>query len=329
MMESSTPPAKTVWTFVQALGVVATTGLIAGLFLRPDASLSLLWNVVIPLVPAALLVSPLLWRNACPLATLELAAARLARDRPPARRWATRGAAVGILLLAVLVPARHVIFNVDGPALAWTIAGVGLIAIGGGVAFDAKGGFCNAICPVLPVERLYGQSPLLAISNSRCAACSGCAPACIDLGPRTAPLRALGSGREGVWTRTAFGGFAAAFPGFVLGYFSTADGALSTAPWVYAQIAGWSGLAWIATTAVVVAGRVKPEAALPVLAALAAGLYYGFAAPRLAEGIGWAEGGSALRVAFLALVGGWWIRAERLRRDGARGRPAGQGLRAA
>lgn len=318
-----------VWSLVQLLAVLAIATLIVGLVWWPGIFLALLWKAVIPLVPAVLLVSPLLWRNVCPLATLEMAAGRRAGDRPPARRWATRGAGVGILLLAILVPGRHLIFNADGPILAMTITGVALLATTGGIAFDAKGGFCNAICPVLPVERLYGQSPLLEIGNPRCPTCTACAPACIDLEARTAPLRALGSARrEAFWTRTAFGAFAAAFPGFVLGYFTTADGPASTAPWVYAQIAGWSGISWIATTLVVVTWTVKADTALPVLAALAAGVYYAFAAPQLAAAVALPEAGGIVRAGFLTLVAVWWWRAERRRRVRARARPARQDVRA-
>jgi hypothetical protein len=318
-----------VWSLAQILAVLVTAILIAGLVRRPGLFLPLLWKGVIPLVPALLLVSPLLWRNVCPLATLEMAAGRCAGERRSARRWATRGAGVGIALLAIMVPGRHVIFNTDGPALAMTITGVALLAVVGGIAFDAKGGFCNAICPILPVERLYGQSSFLEVGNPRCSTCTACAPACIDLEPRTAPLRALGRARrDALWTRTAFGAFAAAFPGFVLGYFTTVDGPVSTAPWVYLQIAGWSGISWIATTLAVVAWTIKAETALPALAALAAGAYYTFAAPQLAVVVSLPEVGDVARAGFLTLVAVWWWRAERHRRVKARSRPAGQGVRA-
>jgi hypothetical protein len=256
-------------------------------------------------------------------------AGRFVARRPPAGRRARWGLGAGILLLAILVPGRHLVFNTNGPALAATIAAVALLAIAGGVAFDAKGGFCNTICPVLPVERLYGQSPLVTLENPRCATCTSCAPACIDVAPRTAPFRAMGRREGGLWTRTAFGAFAAAFPGFVLGYFTTVDGPASTAPWIYAQIAGWCGISWIVTSLAVFARQVPPQKALPVLAALAAGVYYAFAAPKLAAGLGWEEGGDGFRIAFLTLVAVWWGLTERRRRGPTAVRPVGQGLRAA
>lgn len=123
-----------------------------------------------------------------------------------------------------------------------------------------------------------------------------------------------------------FGAFAAALPGFVFGYFTTADGPASTAPWVYAQIAGWSGVSWIATTVVAVKWTIEPDLALPALAALAAGVYYAFAAPQLVDAV--ALPGEVVRAGFLTLVAVWWWRAERLRRVRARARPADQDVRA-
>lgn len=307
--------SRRVWIAAQGVGVLSTLLLITALALRPEPALRLLWKVLIPLVPAALLVSPLLWRNVCPLATLEMLAQKLVRDRPPARRWARVGAVAGIVLLAAMVPGRHLVFNTDGPALAWTMTAVAALAIGGGLAFDARGGFCNTVCPVLPVERLYGQSPLIDIGSPRCGKCTACAPGCIDIGPRTAPFKVMGAVREGRdWTRSAFGAFAAAFPGFVLGYFTTADGPLSSAGATYAQVALLSGASWLLTTAVVRKWRVGPEAALPVLGAMAAGVYYAYAAPQLADAVGLPRAGGLLRVAFLILIAIWWWQAERHRR---------------
>jgi nitrite reductase (NADH) large subunit len=308
--------SRRIWIAAQGVSVLATLVLIAALALRPEPALRLLWKVLIPLVPAALLFSPLLWRNVCPLATLEMLAQKLVRNRPPARRWARAGAVAGIVLLAVMVPGRHLVFNTDGPVLAWTITAVAALAIGGGLAFDARGGFCNTVCPVLPVERLYGQSPLVDIGSPRCGRCTGCAPGCIDLGPRTAPFKAIGAAREGSdWTRTAFGSFAAAFPGFVLGYFTTADGLLSSAASMYAQVALLSGASWVLTTAIARTWKVGPEVALPVLGASAAGVYYAYAAPQLAVAVGLPEAGGVLRAAFLILIAFWWWQADRRRRD--------------
>ena len=83
-------------------------------------------------------------------------------------------------LRRVLVTLRHLIFNVDvvegydtsGPIMGAVVALVAVGALVLGLLYDAKAGFCNAMCPVLPVERLYCQSPLIDVPNPRCVPCT-------------------------------------------------------------------------------------------------------------------------------------------------------------
>ncbi len=304
-------PARTVWQLVQLVGVVATVGLLAGLIWRPEPSLALLWNIAIPLVPASLLLSPLLWRNACPLATLNQAMNRFARGRRAGARFAVQAGVVGIALLAVLVPARRVLFNTDGPVLAATILLVALVALVAGALLDMKAGFCNAFCPVLPVERLYGQSPLLRIGNARCPTCTRCSSACIDLTPDRSISQLLGrSRRSSRWLLTPFGAFAAAFPGFVLAYFTAVDSPLSVAGSVYLRVVLLCAASYVLVFAAVRALELPAARVLPTLGALAAGLYYWYAGPTVAEALGGGETASLLlRALALGLVGTWWLSA--------------------
>ena len=304
--------ASPVWRAVRIGGVILTALLLWGLVAHPEVALQALWNLVIPLVPASLLVSPLIWRNACPLATLNLwSNGRLARTQQP-RRFAAWSSAVGMVLLVALVPARRFLFNANGPALAATIVMVALLALALGAAFDMKAGFCNALCPILPVERLYGQSPLLQVSNARCASCSLCSRACIDLAPEKAIAQHIGISRRTIsWLGSPFGVFAGAFPGFVFGYFTIEDVSLAAADTVYFHVLGWAALGYLLTLATVSLLRLPYDRALMALAALAAGLYYWFGAPGIVEGLGLAAGGNALRFAALTLVLVWWWRAER------------------
>ena len=100
------------------------------------ADLGLLWNVAIPVLPAVFLVNPMLWRNACPLATLNKATG----DRFGTRQLlgaGTRAGALGIVLLFVMVPARRFLFNTDGIALAVTIVLVATLALVAGFLYSA------------------------------------------------------------------------------------------------------------------------------------------------------------------------------------------------
>ncbi len=78
---------KMLWQVAQIVALVATVAVIAGLFLRPDTTLVILWSIIIPLVPASLLVTPKLWRNVCPLATLNMLTAGSAQATASKPRW--------------------------------------------------------------------------------------------------------------------------------------------------------------------------------------------------------------------------------------------------
>ncbi len=298
------------WKLAEWVGLLATPVLLVGLFQWPEPTLQILWNVVIPLVPASLLLTPLMWRNTCPLSTLNLHGNKIS-DAPWPPSWFVAAAPViGIALFATLVPARRFLFNQNGTALGITILAVGVLAVLLGALSKVRSGFCNAICPVLPVERLYGQRPILKVGHTRC--CTVCSATCIDPSPRQAPLVALGESFDSSrWLATPFGAFAAAFPGFVFGYFQTADGPLSSAVSVYATVFLGAAASYAIIAVITGLVRVPATRVLPVLAALAAGTYYWFAAPQLTATLGLGAGaGQTARILFTLFVFGWWVRAQ-------------------
>ena len=318
MAHSLTPPLSrgtiAFWRTAQMLGVVATVVLIAGFFVQPDVALPVLWNVLIPILPATFLITPALWRGLCPLATLNTITNGLVARRPLPTRLLPALGAVGIVLLVVLVPARRFLFNEHGTALAVVVIAVAVAALVLGAFFDLKGGFCNAICPVLPVEKLYGQHPLVKLPNPHCTPCTLCTrKGCLDLVPKKAALQALGPARKSAaWLKTSYGIFAAAFPGFVVGYFMTMDSTLAAAPSIYLEVALWAGGSYLIVAGLVVLLKVQADVMLPVLAAAAVGLYYWFVAPTVADTLGVADTGAwILRSAALVLVAVWLWRAMR------------------
>lgn len=317
MTAISTRPEKiqggaALWRTAQIIGVLSLIVLLVGLVLTTELALDVLWNVLIPLVPASLLISPAIWRNVCPLATINMLLNRSAGSRvlkpdiiPTAGMW-------GIVLLGILVPARRFLFNSDGIALAVTITLVAVAALVLGAFFEFKAGFCNAICPVLPVERLYGQHPMVEIGNPRCNPCTLCTPkGCIDLTPTKSIAQTLGSARRSyAWLMTGYGVFAASFPGFVVGYYTTQDGPLATAGAVYTNVALWAFGSYLATVVLVRAFNANAGRTIVLLAASAAGLYYWFAAATITSAFAM-EGILTLgiRVVGLTLVGVWLLRA--------------------
>ena len=298
------------WTAARWIVLLITVALIVAFFVYPDWSLGILWYVLIPVLPAVFLVNVELWRNVCPLATLNMLAGLTSASRIPPKGWFKFTAVLGMVLLAVMVPARRFLFNVDATALGITVVAVCVLAILGGLAFGMKAGFCNAVCPVLPVERLYGQRPLMNTPNARCIPCTVCTKGCLDLVPERSALMNVGNGSSGPrWITTAYGTFALAFPGFVVAYYLLQDGGLADALSVYATVAVWSLGSWIVLAALFTLLKIQPAKALLACAGLAVGLYYWYAPPGIATqfdlpgSFTW-----AMRVVMLALVGMWLFR---------------------
>lgn len=301
---SRTPP-HTLWIVAQWTGVVLTGVLLAGLIRWPTPTLHILWDMVIPVLPAVFLLNPMLWRNVCPLGTLNDWTGR--RNHAPLNRnLMVGGWIVGVTLLFLLVPARRFLFNTDGLALAVTIVVVAVLALVVGLRTPRRAGFCNSLCPVLPVEKLYGQAPLLKVSSARCVTCDLCTrTGCIDLAGGKSARQSLRRRTVG-WLFSPFGIMAAAFPGFIIGYFTLENGGLGTVIDVYLHVGTWA--AGSLALVVGMTSLLRPSVAkmLPLLGALSVGLYYWYAAPGLATSYGGTTGaGTVVRILAMALLAGW------------------------
>ena len=215
---------RPVWDAIRALAMLAGAGLVITLFLAPGRGLTIFWGWFIPIVPLVFFVVPGLWRNVCPLATSNQLPRRLGITRAlTAPRWLQEyGFVIAIALFLGLVPARKVLLNTNGPALALLLAGVGVAAFAGGVLLKGKSGWCSALCPLLPVQRVYGQTPFAVIRNSHCEPCIGCTTNCYDFNPRLAQLADLSS--EDPYRGGYRKVFAGAFPALVLAFYTTSPG---------------------------------------------------------------------------------------------------------
>lgn len=299
------------WRTIQYAGLVAVVVLVALLFLAPAPALGWTWNVVVPLLPASFLVSPAIWRNVCPLATLnELPGRWGVGDRIPGR-WATSGT-VAIIALALLIPGRRALLNTNAEAFAAAILALAVLALAMGLFFAGRAGFCNSLCPILPVERLYGQHPLVQVRGSRCATCTFCTPhGCIDLARDKALAQIFGSTRHSArWLFTPTGLFATAFPGLVLAYFTAADATVGPTFAPFGRALLFGGISLVGLSAIVFAARVRSALAMTLLGGLAFGLYYWYAAPGIATQLG-LEGaaGNLIRLAAGLLLLAWLARA--------------------
>jgi hypothetical protein len=305
------PRVERLWLTARWTALLLVPALLVLLLLAPHPTLKVLWSGIIPILPATFFLSPALWRGICPLATLNEWGNRLG----PARRLPLKGAAAlsvsGLLLFHLMVPARRLLFNQDGLALVLTVAGVGLLALAAGALFSVRSAFCNGLCPVLPVEQIYGQAPLLDLQRGRCTACTTCSPkGCLDLAAGKVIPQTLGPARRSAaWLGTPFGIFAAALPGFILGYNQLADGPLTSAPAVYATTLGWSLASYAAIGALVLALRIPSAVAMTVIAALAGATYYWYAGPSTARAFELPAPVSAIiQLVGIGLVGVWLLR---------------------
>jgi len=191
------------------------------LFVKPEIGLHAFWDVLIPVAPALVALLPGVWRNICPTATMSQLPRRFkySKKKKLSARTHSWLVLLSVLLLFTIIPLRHTLFDVNGPATGIFLIVSTIIAIVLTYAFDGKSGWCASLCPVHQVEKLYGQRPIATVSNSHCDACSKCVMACPDSTP--APSPHLGGK---MWPRRAATfGLIGAFPGYVWGWFQVQD----------------------------------------------------------------------------------------------------------
>ena len=229
----------------------------------------------------------------------------------------------GLLLFLAMVPARHLAFSTDSNALVITIAGVGAIAVACGALFTSRSAFCSALIPVLPVERLFGQAPLVQITRGRSDRCNVCTPSGgIVLADRKAIRQLLGAPRHGAaCLRTPFGRFATALPGFIAAYGPIPDTHGSDPLPIYAATLGGSLASHPVSRLLIEFMAMPPARAVCLLAALSGALYYWFAAPVIIAALTLPLPlATLILVPAFALIATWTTRTFRqdLRHDAAR-----------
>ncbi len=208
------------WHVGRVVSVCSAIGLCVLLVLKPDTGLKLWWKLAIPSLPLLWLTAPGLWRNLCPLA---------ASNQTPRLLRFTRGftipdwyreyaPVVGMAAFILLVASREPLLNTSGVATAVLIGASLVGALLGGVVFKGKSGWCSSICPLLPVQRIYGQTPFATVPNSHCQPCVGCTKNCYDFNPRVAYLADLYEDDRHYTGYRKF--FVGAFPGLILCYFT-------------------------------------------------------------------------------------------------------------
>ena len=299
------------WYAMRVVSVGIAVGLAITLVLRPQTGLFLFWRVVIPALPLLFFLAPALWRNICPMAALNQAPRvfHFTRGLPTPRWLQNYSYVIAASLFLILASTRKVLFNTDGPALAILI----MCALGGalmmGVVFRGKSGWCSSICPLLPIQRVYGQTAFVTVPHRHCQPCLGCTRNCFDLSPRNALLADLHDDMPHfAGQRKVFAGI---FLGFILGFFLMPDAA---------TLAVWQVYAILALASLVSLGsffllesifRISAHKLIVLYGAAALTAFYWFNAPGLAGLVAtpppaWLV--ALLRTAVLMLAALWVVR---------------------
>ncbi len=298
------------WHAIRVVSLAAAFTVAALLVIVPDTGLKVFWKVVIPLLPILFLVAPGLWRNICPLAASNQLPRVLGFTRGlTAPDWFKEyGFVIAMTLLAIFISLRQVIFEESGPATAALLVGAMAAAFVGGLALKGKSGWCSSMCPLLPVQRLYNQTPLALVPNTHCQPCVGCTKNCYDFNPRVAYLADLrDEDRYYVRYRKFFAG---AFPGLVLAYFTIPSPDDIGIGAMYARYALYIAASVGSFYVLDSFAKVTTHKITTLYAAAAFGIFYGFAAPALAETLSGEEVPDWLAWAMRAAVAGlllYWI----------------------
>ncbi len=170
--------------FLKSVAIFVFVGLLPVLWFFPQNSNALVWTLVIPLIPIFwLVIGYSRFRRICPLAWISTIAqnSTLVKKRF-ASHWLIRNFyLLQFSLLVLAFSARHWFLNFNPLALAVFFLIVMFSAYLVGLFYSGKT-WCNYICPVSFVEKVYaGSNSKKVIENSECKTCTACKTNCPDI----------------------------------------------------------------------------------------------------------------------------------------------------
>lgn len=179
----------------------------------PPLGLKVLWYAIIPLAPLIFFATPSVWVNLCPLAILQSLPKRIGkagtRSLKPQQQFLLMQCSW--VLLYLLVPLRHFVFNEMAMICVATTLLLGLVAFASGLLFRGLGGWCSSLCPIRPVEMAYGLFTKEKNRPEACSACGGCLAGCPRMNSGDIAAKKQFNFQFKYWLYS--------FPGFVAGYF--------------------------------------------------------------------------------------------------------------
>jgi nitrite reductase (NADH) large subunit len=268
-----------IWTAARVAALGVWIAVAFSTIFDEHVGLSLLWGLVVPLVPALLVVTPGLWRQICPLAFVNQLPRRLgfAGRRPLPDRLASAAFPISVAVFVVVVALREPVFNhsgaATGAALLLALAGAAI----GGMLFVGRSGWCGTFCPLAPIQRVYGQAPAIDVVQTHCETCVGCQKNCYDFNPIASVFDDM-LDDDRFWSdrRRIFVGM---LPGLILAYFIELQAPETTLVRHLATMtivpAATAGLYWVLTAFL----RTDPHRTGVAFAGLSLVFFYWFAGP--------------------------------------------------
>ena len=175
------------------------------------------WTVALPLlIMCIVLMGYNPWRRICPLAFWGTFGVRFRPKKATMRRvpkWMERWFfIISLAFLVIMLVLRLVLINGDGIFLGMTLILMGGLAAFTNLTYSGRT-WCNFLCPVGAVERIYTDPNFLrAAQNSQCAKCTACKQHCPDIDQENAYWKDVTLPARQI----AF----YSFPGIVLGFYS-------------------------------------------------------------------------------------------------------------
>jgi nitrite reductase (NADH) large subunit len=272
------------WRVLQLAVFLLYGATCAVLLYSPEFGLDLFWGIIVPVLPAALVVAPGIWRAVCPMALANqvprMFGFGLEKTLP---RWlADHAFTMAILLFVGTVALRQPLLNHNASVVALMLVIATLFAFAGGFVFKGRSGWCGTFCPLGPIQRDYGHAPALPVANTHCVTCVGCQKNCYDFAPEAALFDDINDEDPRYSGQRRF--FMGMMPGMIAGYFLQLHSSYSYPVYLGIYIAAI--LASVGAYQLVISFiRADPARVASLFASAALGLFYVFAGPVVIDAI--------------------------------------------
>jgi hypothetical protein len=286
------------------LGVI----ILSCLLFYPTIGITLFWNMLIPVAPALFVVYPGVWRNICPLATTVLLPHHFGLSKKKILSQEVSGCLnlMAVLALYFIVPLRHALFNASGFATGILIISMALTGMVLSLFFEWKSAWCSGLCPVNPVEKLYGGNAAGSFPNAHCHQCMNCVKPCPDSTPNIHPEISYKTQYHKLSGLLITGGL----PGFIWGWFHVPDEKKSSSIHTLLNVYTWPLMGLLCSLLLYMALKSllrqdRKRILVGIFAASGVSCYYWYRIPALL-GFGY-EGNDGLLVNLRHIIPEWII----------------------